>query len=90
MKRVNEYKWSFRGTCPVDRRSDKYWATLRTGGFVEVLELLEFCKERKEIPTFQEDWGKLLSERFGGEVTLLGWHHGVRIESVWESVREAT
>ena len=78
----NEYKWSLRGLCPIDRRSDKYWATLRTNGFVEVLELLKYCADREMEPKFQEDWAKELSERFGGEVTLLGWHHGVRIESV--------
>ena len=69
---TNEYKWSFRGTCPVDGRSDKYWATLRTDGFVEVLELLKYCADREMEEKFQEDWTRELSERFGGEVTLLG------------------
>ena len=79
---INEYKWSFRGTCPINRRSDKYWATLETSNMVEVEKLIEFCETRKLEPIFQEDWTKLLQDAFGGKITLVGHHHGgVRIKS---------
>ena len=79
---TNEYKWSFRGTCPVDNGSDKYWATLVTDGFIEVEKLLDFCEERKNKPIFQEDHAKDLCAAFGGIVTLIGHHRGgVRIQS---------
>ena len=79
---MNEYKWSFRGTCPMNGRSDKYWAKLTTTGFVEVEKLLKFCADREEEPIFQEDWTKLLQKEFGGAVTLVGHHQGgVRIKS---------
>ena len=81
-KTFNEYKWSFRGTCPVDNGSDKYWATLVTDGFIEVEKLIAFCEERKNKPIFQEDHAKDLCAAFGGIVTLIGYHRGgVRIQS---------
>ena len=79
--KTNEYKWSFRGTCPINRRSDKYWATLVTNGMVEVEKLIEFCETRKLELIFQEDWTAMLQEAFGGEVTLVGYHSGVKIKS---------
>ena len=85
MRMKNEYKWSFSGTCPVNGRSDTYWATLEKEGFVEVETLLKFCADRETEPIFQEDWTKMLCEEFGGKVTLMGHHHGgVRIQSICE------
>ena len=83
MKR-NNYQWSFEGICPVNRRSDKYFATIEVvNGFVQVEDLLEFCEKAGDVPMFQEEWAKLLHKKFGGKVTLIGHHKGgVRIESV--------
>tara|TARA_R110002020_G_scaffold386307_2_gene597077 strand:+ start:333 stop:611 length:279 start_codon:yes stop_codon:yes gene_type:complete len=82
MSKLNVYKWSFRGTCPVDRGSDKYDATLKTTETIIVEDLLEWCAKRKEEPIFQEDWTTDLAYTFAGKVTLVCWHRaGVKIES---------
>jgi len=85
MKTQNQYRWGFRGTCPINGRSDKYYATIETKKFIIVEDLLAYCEANKEKPIFQEAWTKKLAEKFGVSVTLIGYHRGgVRIKSFAE------
>tara|TARA_R110002050_G_scaffold147152_2_gene272914 strand:+ start:739 stop:993 length:255 start_codon:yes stop_codon:yes gene_type:complete len=78
----NEYSWSFRGTCPVDGKSDKYRATINTDMFVEINDLLKFCEKREGTPIFQEQHTEDLQKHFGGVVTIVGYHKGVKVRSI--------
>jgi len=75
------YTGKFEARCPVNNRRDCYDFKIRTGKTIQVELLLEYFAQKKEERIFQEDLAVEISERFKCDVTLAGWHTGVKIVS---------
>ena len=76
-----EYKIKFEARCPVDQSRDTYDATFVSSKVLMAEKLREWAKRQELREIFQEDLTKEMASAFDCEVTLVGWHKGVRIES---------
>ena len=76
-----EYKMKFEARCPVDGSRDTYDATLVSSKTLMAEGLRDWAKEQELREIFQEDLTKEMASFFDCEITLVGWHKGIRINS---------
>lgn len=78
---MNIYTTSHRAACPNGNLMDAYKITIRTSGKILVEDIQRALAETPK-QTHQEDLATLLRAKLGAEVTVKGWHHGVKITSI--------
>jgi hypothetical protein len=77
---MNTYQTTHRAACPNGELMDSYQITIRSEATIMVEDIL---KALNEAPgrIYHEDLATLLRARFGAEVTVKGFHHGIHIIS---------
>jgi hypothetical protein len=79
---ICRYTLTVRCKCPVDDRTDVYWAEFESPAMIKVESILAAVAPFEAKPTFQEDLTALLAHQLGCEVTTIGCHSGVWTKAV--------
>ena len=66
--------------CPNGELVDTYQITIRSQATIMVEYILRTLNETP-ARIYQEDLATLLRSKLGGEITVVGWHHGIKITS---------
>ena len=66
--------------CPNGDLMDNYQITIRSQATIMVEDILRTLNEAP-ARIYQEDLATLLRSKLGGEITVIGWHHGIKITS---------
>ena len=66
--------------CPNGDLMDTYQITIRSQATIMVEDILRTLNEAP-ARIYQEDLATLLRSKLGGEITVIGWHHGIKITS---------
>lgn len=75
---MNIYRYQFAAECPKNGNITVYDLTIKTGVTILAEDIVAACK----ITGLQEHIAGVLSDRFGGEQTLIGTHSGVTVETL--------
>jgi len=75
---MNTYEFTHTSQCPNGNLMDSYKITLKSAGTIQVELILETLKQAPE-KIYQEDLATFLRSRLAGEITIVGWHHGIKI-----------
>ena len=73
------YEFDIVARCPVDDTCDVYEARLDTHTMVDVESILEVIRTYVYRSIFQEHLTAELQARFGGVLTTVGYHSGVKV-----------
>jgi len=57
---------------------DSYQITLKSAETIQVELILETLKQAP-AKIYQEDLATFLRSRLAGDLTIIGWHHGIKI-----------
>jgi len=77
---MNTYQTTHRAACPNGDLMDNYQITIRSQATIMVEDILRTLNEAP-ARIYQEDLATLLRSKLGGEITVIGWHHGIKITS---------
>jgi hypothetical protein len=77
---MNTYETTHRASCPNGNLVDTYQITIRSQTTIMVEDILRTLNEAPSR-IYQEDLATLLRSKLGGEITVEGWHHGIKITS---------
>lgn len=77
---MNTYETTHRASCPNGNLVDTYQITIRSQTTIMVEDILRTLNEAPSR-IYQEDLATLLRSKLGGEITIEGWHHGIKITS---------
>ena len=77
---MNTYQLTHRAACPNGDLMDTYRITIRSQVTIMVEDILRAMKE-SPAKIYQEDLATFLRTKLGAEVTVEGWHHGIKITS---------
>lgn len=75
---VNIYRYRFAAECPKNGTLTVYDLTIKTGVTILAEDIIAACGAKG----LQEEIANRLSDRFGGEQTLVGTHSGVIVETI--------
>lgn len=77
---MNTYQTTHRAACPNGGLMDSYQITIRSQDTIMVESIIQILSDTpSEI--YQEDFATMLRSKLGAEVTVEGFHHGVKITS---------
>lgn len=76
---MNTYKIKHRALCPNGGLVDNYHITLRS---VETILVEDILRHLSDMPKtiYHEDLATILRNKIGCEVSVIGWHHGVKVK----------
>jgi hypothetical protein len=78
---MNIYETAHQAACPNGDLMDTYKITIRSQSTIMAEEILRTLNETPpEI--YQESLATFLRAKLGAEVTVEGWHHGIKITSI--------
>jgi hypothetical protein len=77
---MNTYEITHVAKCPNGELVDTYQITIRSQATIMVEYILRTLNETP-ARIYQEDLATLLRSKLGGEVIVVGWHHGIKITS---------
>jgi hypothetical protein len=77
---MNTYETTHRALCPNGNLVDTYQITIRSQTTIMVEDILRTLNKAPSR-IYQEDLATLLRSKLGGEITVEGWHHGIKITS---------
>lgn len=79
---MNIYRHVFIGPCPNNERAIDYYLEIRAQRVIMVEEIVAECERAKtaEKP-YHETIADRLYAKFGGQQTMMAFHHGVWIET---------
>ena len=77
---MNTYETTHRASCPNGNLVDTYQITIRSQITIMVEDILRTLNEAPSR-IYQEDLATLLRSKLGGEITVEGWHHEIKITS---------
>ena len=77
---MNTYETTHRALCPNGNLMDTYQITIRSQATIMVEDILRALNEAP-ARIYQEDLATLLRSKLGAEITVEGWHHGIKITS---------
>lgn len=75
---MNTYELTHTAQCPNGQLMDSYQITIKSAQIIQVEHILETLKQAP-VKIYQEDLATFLRSRIAGEVTIIGWHHGIKI-----------
>lgn len=78
---MNIYECTHRASCPNGQLMDAYEITIKSHKTIMVEQILATLAE---LPSaiYQEDLATALRSKLGAEITVIGWHHGIKITSI--------
>jgi len=77
---MNTYEITHVARCPNGDLMDNYQITIRSQATIMVEDILRTLNEAP-ARIYQEDMATLLRSKLGGIITVVGWHHGIKITS---------
>jgi hypothetical protein len=77
---MNTYELAFSAECPNGALTDCYQIIIRSHRTIMV-ESIHEALNRMPKSIFQEDLATCLRNMLGAEITVIGWHHGIKITS---------
>jgi PDZ domain-containing secreted protein len=78
---MNIYKAYHHASCPNGSLRDTYAITIRSEATIMVEDIIKTLADAPAT-IYQEDLATLLRAKLGAEVTVEGWHHGIKITSL--------
>jgi hypothetical protein len=76
------YSLQISATCPVDDTMDIYECSVVAERVIPAEQILAVTKEASNMKKYQEEICRFIAAQLQAEVTLLGYHSGVRTEVV--------
>lgn len=77
---MNVYEVEFFAYCPTNGIRIKYQLEIETKEVIKAEDLIKTVSNFKT--GFHEDYADQLIKIFGGNQTLIAWHHGVKITTI--------
>ena len=78
---MNIYETHHRSSCPNGALLDAYEITIKSHHVIMVETINEVLASVKDC-IFQEDLATVLRSKLGAEITVIGWHHGIKITTI--------
>ena len=80
---MNTYEFTHTSQCPNGNLIDYYQITLKSAQTIQVELILETLKQAPAM-IYQEDLATFLRSRLAGHLSIVGWHHGIKITTSLE------
>jgi hypothetical protein len=77
---MNIYEITHQADCPNGELKDVYEIMIRSEQTIMVEEIRRTIKAAPP-KIYQEDLATFLRSKLGAEITVVGWHHGIKITS---------